>query len=90
VIGTVGNSKPIWRYDDMPPIRGMTGDWEACALYAGQSVGVVQSVSSAGQVVQTVADQAVSILHRLSSLDPYPATCQSNSAASRSSPPTGR
>lgn len=42
VIGYSASGKEIVRYDDTPPVAGMSGDWEACALYAGQSTGVIE------------------------------------------------
>jgi nitronate monooxygenase len=65
VIGHIGDNFVIHRYDDTPPVRNMTGDWEACALYAGQSAGVVKSVVAAGEVVRQVAEEAVRIIRRL-------------------------
>lgn len=49
---------PVIRYDFAPPVEGMTGDTEAMANYAGQSVGVVRRVQPAGEIVREVAGQA--------------------------------
>jgi len=35
VVATFPNGEPIRRFDDTPPIVGITGDLEALALYAG-------------------------------------------------------
>lgn len=65
VIGKMKNGTAIHRYDDAPPLQGMEGNWEACALYAGQSVGVVRSIQPAGAVVQEVMDEACRIIQSL-------------------------
>jgi len=46
------------RYGDTPPLRGMTGDVEALALYAGQSVGVAHRQQSAANIVEELTDDA--------------------------------
>lgn len=68
VIGSFKNGKSVYRYDDMPPIQGMEGNWEACALYAGQSVGVVHTIKPAGTVVQEVIKEATQIIQGLAAL----------------------
>lgn len=50
-IATDVRGRTFVRYEDMPPLRGMTGDVEAMALYAGMSCGDVQEIASAGDVV---------------------------------------
>ncbi|MDQ0320284.1 NAD(P)H-dependent flavin oxidoreductase YrpB (nitropropane dioxygenase family) [Pararhizobium capsulatum DSM 1112] len=47
------------------PLRGMTGDMEALALYAGQVCGQVKRVRPAGDVVREMMDEARSVLVRL-------------------------
>jgi hypothetical protein len=46
----------------MLPVPGMTGDVEAMALYAGQSVGLIHDVVPAARIVAAVASQAARIL----------------------------
>jgi NAD(P)H-dependent flavin oxidoreductase YrpB (nitropropane dioxygenase family) len=58
LIGRSPKGGEILRYDDMPPVLGMTGDWEACALYAGQSVGVIHEIKSAGSIVNEIVSDA--------------------------------
>jgi hypothetical protein len=58
VIGHTANGKAILRYDDTPPTAGMSGDWEACALYAGQSTGTIREIKSAGSIVETIVRDA--------------------------------
>jgi NAD(P)H-dependent flavin oxidoreductase YrpB (nitropropane dioxygenase family) len=57
-IGHSPKGGEILRYDDTPPVVGMTGDWEACALYAGQSVGVIHEIKSAGSIVTEIVRDA--------------------------------
>jgi nitronate monooxygenase len=58
VIGRSQQETEIRRYDDMPPLAGMSGDWEACALYAGESVGIIRHIQSAGSIVDEIARDA--------------------------------
>jgi nitronate monooxygenase len=57
-IGYTAGGKVILRYDDTPPTAGMRGDWEACALYAGQSAGLVRDIESAGSIVDDIVREA--------------------------------
>ncbi len=41
---------------------GMTGELEAMALYAGQSVGLIHEIAPAARIVAAVATQAARIL----------------------------
>ena len=43
--------KPIIRYSDDGPISGTTGNLEALALYAGQTVGLLHDVKPASQII---------------------------------------
>jgi NAD(P)H-dependent flavin oxidoreductase YrpB (nitropropane dioxygenase family) len=56
------------RYDDMMPLRQLHGNVQDLALYAGQSVGLVQDVMPAGDVVNTLIAQAQQALKQASSL----------------------
>jgi NAD(P)H-dependent flavin oxidoreductase YrpB (nitropropane dioxygenase family) len=62
VVATDRHGRPHLRYGDMIPVPGMTGELEAMALYAGQSVGLIHEVASAGEIVAAVASQAARIL----------------------------
>ncbi len=68
VIGNFKNGNNIYRYDDAPPIEGMEGDWEACALYAGESAGMVRAVKPAGEVVRDVVSEALKVIGGLAAL----------------------
>ena len=69
VIGHTGKGIPIMRYHDDFPGALTTGDLESMVLYAGQSVGVVHEILPAAEIVQSVADQARTVLSRLGSND---------------------
>jgi len=56
--------QPVLRYGDSNPARGTTGDWEGMALYAGQSVGLVQDVASAATIVGRTMDEARAAIAR--------------------------
>nr|WP_256375943.1 nitronate monooxygenase [Bradyrhizobium sp. WSM1743] len=56
---------PIVRYQAYTPDRDSQGDIDALSLWAGQSVGLVSQVQSAGDIVREIADEARSILRRL-------------------------
>lgn len=53
------------RYDDMPPLPGMTGDLDEMALYAGQSVGLVHDSAPARDIVAQLVREAHEELLRL-------------------------
>ena len=65
IVGTLPGGKVIRRYDDMPPVRGMDGDWEACALYAGQSAGIVRAIRPAADLVREVVAEAERAYNRI-------------------------
>ena len=58
----------IYRLSTWSPLRGMTGDMEALALYAGQVCGQVERVQPAADVVHQMMEEAHSALTRLGSL----------------------
>lgn len=51
VIARDATGRTFERYDDTPPLPGMTGDLEEMALYAGQSVGLVHETAPAREIV---------------------------------------
>jgi NAD(P)H-dependent flavin oxidoreductase YrpB (nitropropane dioxygenase family) len=51
VIAHFADGTPVFRYSDIIPLPGMTGDLEALALYAGQSAGLISEVKPAAQVM---------------------------------------
>lgn len=54
VVGEVeigGERRQIRRFQGMPPFKGVSGDVEAMACYAGQSVGAIKRVQPAAEIV---------------------------------------
>lgn len=58
IIGYTTENKPIIRYSDANPIQGTSGDLEAMALYAGQSVGLIEERIPAKKIVETIIAEA--------------------------------
>ena len=65
-IGKEGE-RTIWLYSTDSPLRSMTGDFEAMALYAGEGAGQIQEIVPAGERLHAIAEEAQRILG--SSLD---------------------
>jgi NAD(P)H-dependent flavin oxidoreductase YrpB (nitropropane dioxygenase family) len=65
VIATSRSSGPIVRYQSYTPGPDADGDIDALSLWAGQSVGLVSKLQSAGDIVREIADEARLILRRL-------------------------
>lgn len=65
MIGTSQSIGPIVRYQSYTPGAEDDGDIDAMSLWAGQSVGLVSTVRSAGDIVREIADEASAILRRL-------------------------
>ena len=59
VIAGTADGSPLLRYSTSFPGPGMTGEVEALALYAGQSVGLISRLQSAQDIVRSVADEAI-------------------------------
>lgn len=55
VIGAFPDGRPIRRYDVPAPMKGATGEIEAFALYAGQSVGLVHEIQPVAAVMAELA-----------------------------------
>jgi nitronate monooxygenase len=53
---------PIGRYDASYPSTGWTGDVEATALYAGQTVGLAREVLPAAEIVARLVEEAEAAL----------------------------
>jgi NAD(P)H-dependent flavin oxidoreductase YrpB (nitropropane dioxygenase family) len=65
VIATSQSRGPIVRYQSCTPGSDADGDIDALSLWAGQSVGLVSKVLSAGEIVREIADEARLIIRRL-------------------------
>lgn len=66
LLATDASGRQHRRYGDMMPLRDMRGEIEAMALYCGQSAGLVYDILPAGEIVARIAQQALSIVQRLS------------------------
>lgn len=64
-VARFADGRAVERYSDVIPLPGMTGEVEALALYAGQSVGLISAVRPAREIVADVANEARSVLERL-------------------------
>jgi nitronate monooxygenase len=56
--------RPILLFSTDSPLRDMTGDFEAMALYAGQGVGLITSIPPAGERLAAIVEEATHILGR--------------------------
>jgi NAD(P)H-dependent flavin oxidoreductase YrpB (nitropropane dioxygenase family) len=65
VLATDSRGHPRLRYGFGMPLADMTGDPEAMALYAGQSVALVRDVAPAGHIVRNLVAQAVGIIRAM-------------------------
>jgi len=63
-------SRPLLRYSTDSPLRVTTGDLEALALYAGQSVAAVTDVVPAAERLRRIVSEAEACLQRLSRIGP--------------------
>jgi nitronate monooxygenase len=65
VIATSESAGPIVRYRSLTPRPDTEGDIDAMSLWAGQSVGLVARLQSAGDIIRQIMDEAESVLARL-------------------------
>jgi len=84
--------RPIYLFSTDSPLRSMSGDYEAMALYAGQGVGHVGAVEPAGQVIARMVAEAAQELRarsdapvELASPVCYAAEFEENSMAAKNS-----
>lgn len=54
--------RPIYLFSTDSPLRNMTGDFEAMALYAGQSAGRIAEILPAGERLRRIVAEAEAIL----------------------------
>lgn len=64
------NGRPVYRFSTESPLRGMTGDLEASALYAGQACGAVDRIRPAAEVVRMMVAEAREVLGRIDAIGP--------------------
>lgn len=63
-IGTTPEGAPILRYNVSSPWDAMDGEWEAGALYAGLSAGLVSEIEPVGQMLARTIEGAETALRR--------------------------
>jgi NAD(P)H-dependent flavin oxidoreductase YrpB (nitropropane dioxygenase family) len=61
-VATNADGSLVPRYSTTSPKAGLTGDVEAMSLWAGQSVGLVDRVRPAGEIVRELAEEAAAAL----------------------------
>jgi nitronate monooxygenase len=54
--------RPIYLFSTDSPLRDMTGDFEAMALYAGQGAGLITSIPSAAERLNAIVGEAMRVL----------------------------
>jgi nitronate monooxygenase len=64
VVGHTPGGNPIHRYDDLAPYRGVQGETEAMALYAGQGVGLLRKMQPAVSIIDDLVTGAAAALSR--------------------------
>jgi NAD(P)H-dependent flavin oxidoreductase YrpB (nitropropane dioxygenase family) len=57
-----GQKMPVQRLDSPAPLRTTTGKIEAMALYAGESVGAVNSIQPAAEIIKELVEGAEYLL----------------------------
>lgn len=62
------DGRPIYLFSTDSPLRSMTGDFEAMALYSGTGVGRISAIVSAGERLQSIVAAATEILARQAEL----------------------
>jgi nitronate monooxygenase len=55
--------RPIYLFSTDSPLRSMTGDFEAMALYAGQGIDKIDAIMPAGQRLTAIVSEAAHLLH---------------------------
>jgi NAD(P)H-dependent flavin oxidoreductase YrpB (nitropropane dioxygenase family) len=65
VVARCEDGNPIRLYDDAIPCAGMKGEMERLALYAGQSVGLVETIKPAASIVHEMMEQATRVIRGL-------------------------
>ncbi len=59
----------VTRYSDVPPLLDHVGNVEALAMYAGQSVGLVNARRPAATIIKDLIDEAMRVVGHLGRLD---------------------
>jgi nitronate monooxygenase len=56
------DGRPIYLFSTDSPLRSMTGDLEAMALYAGEGIGRLKSIVSAEERVRSIVSEATALI----------------------------
>ncbi|WP_321848843.1 nitronate monooxygenase [Burkholderia diffusa] len=62
--------RPIYLFSTDSPLRTMTGDVEAMALYAGTGAGRIRAIESAGDVLRRIVRDAAAIVEKGAAVSP--------------------
>jgi nitronate monooxygenase/enoyl-[acyl-carrier protein] reductase II len=62
VVGSSADGFDVTRYTSMMPLAGMSGEVGEMALYAGQSVGLINDVRPAAEIVESIVAEAQAAL----------------------------
>lgn len=65
VVAHLADGTAVQRYSDANPEAGATGDLEALALYAGQSVGLINQVDTVDTIIRTLITDTANTLTEL-------------------------
>jgi nitronate monooxygenase len=68
VVAQFADGRPVHLYDDTIPLPDMTGEVEKLALYAGQSVGLVNEVKPVDAIIQEIVQDAARTLRKIAAL----------------------
>ena len=68
IVGYTAVGEPILRYSDTIALPGMKGNLEALALYAGQSVGLVNNFKSSADIIATLIQEILDTYEHLKKL----------------------
>ena len=63
VLATDPDGDRVHRYASTSPRADLSGNVEALSLWAGQSVGLIEDIRPAAEIVQQLVDEAVEALH---------------------------
>jgi nitronate monooxygenase len=65
ILARDANRQPVVRYSEDTPKRGWTGNLEAAALYAGQSVGLIHEILPAEEIVRKIMLEASTTIQNI-------------------------
>ena len=68
VIARGRDGEPVVRYSAIGPYSGVTGNLEGMSNWAGQSVGLVDRIQPAAEIVKEIVEEAVQVLRKAENL----------------------